>query len=698
MKKKYHIHPISNFNHTAFRHEKSWNWKDGYINLSNEFWWYLFDKKILEDQYIAIKKNFPNTKYQQYWHENIWYFLNSIQQIREYFAGFVNKMPLVTEVIFWYRIMNKLVVWLYNTQETDWNIDLAQGITYVNNNFNSDNPDISMIHAVLAEWEKHFPYRFLKDIFTKLDIRDSIVIIDFFWPWELLQILMICDVLKKQWNTIIIDATNANEQFDFTQWIKVFQKHTDIFWYFDYFLIYQDYGVAMQAILKMLQCEEIATEIKNTLFLENGEVKFYPPTRTPDTEDLYEHFSWFYLNAHNIFRIAGNNGITMRLLPYKCYWSACNFCAINSTNLYTFQSDKHTEINQYIDACIIFLQKYDIYHVIFLDEAIHPDVIHSFAQKVIDRGLQIRYQFRTRFEITYTREVCRKLYHSGARYCGIGLETAIDRLEETINKGLGSIPIYKKQEIIHNFQFAGITFHNYAIFGFPGETNEESIANAYFLLKNIRNFPNYTCTPNVLSLMKWTSYYTQAQRFGIEVLSAGTVEFSLNYNFRVGGINRNFWLYHRLARKIHLVQFLPWFQETNIDPFHFWTFIDRTGLFYLMKRLYNQNPYFSYWKNPSTAIISSNEQLLTMKFVIPVWLQWIPFTDSNIICYSWVSDISIKVPMSFQKFLLFYNTDISMEENINIVSDTAKKTEILENIRQCLIARIILVDEPGINQ
>ena len=39
----------------------------------------------------------------------------------------------------------------HNSMENDWNIDLANGLTYIKNNFSSDNPDLSHIQSIVRE-------------------------------------------------------------------------------------------------------------------------------------------------------------------------------------------------------------------------------------------------------------------------------------------------------------------------------------------------------------------------------------------------------------------------------------------------------------------------------------------------------------------------------------------------------------------
>lgn len=678
MKMIYKIHPITKFNHTSFVESKTSrgsNSKIQSIHLSPQFWQFLFSPKNLLKSFLKLKWEGSHTAFHQFFLKNFSYLLGSMESVKKIFQGFSHQPPKPEEVIFGYRIMNELIK-LHNVFEKNWKIDLAQWVTFSSMNFNSDNPDISLIESIIEEGEIHSPYRFIKSILEAEDIHNSIVIIDFFWPGELLQILMICSILKKNGNTIIIDATHGNEQFDFTKWVEAFSQNPHVFDYFDYFLVYQDYGVAMNALLEKLSngWDPSDSDIQNIIHRNSeNQTQFIPPSRNPDENELYENFTRYYLSEQNITPIAGTPSIVLRLLPYKCYWSACNFCAINSTHLYSFRAEKDEQTRKYVDQCVQFLKKNNIVHVVFMDEAIHPGVIEYFADVLIAEWMHILYQFRARFELAYTQDFCDKLYQSWARYCGIGLESAIDRLEQTINKWLGSISVQKKQEIIHYFNNSGIALHNYAIFGFPTETKEESLMNARFLIQNIKTLHHYTCTPNVLSLMRGTNYFTQAKRFGIEVIQEGTSDFSLNYNFQVNGIPRNFNFYHQIAQKVHITQFLSWFQPGSIDAFHFWTFIDRTALFYLMKRLYRENPYFTYWRQNIAIIPLGLEKIKEQYFQVALGNQWMDEDEKgNIQLYNWVSDRSIIVPTFFKDFLSTYNSEISLEANMNTLSKENK--------------------------
>jgi hypothetical protein len=63
----------------------------------------------------------------------------------------------------------------------------------------------------------------------------------------------LADGLRARGNTVIIDATRANEQSDFIQWIEKFRSHPEIFDFFDYYVVYQDYGRTIKSLVERIE-------------------------------------------------------------------------------------------------------------------------------------------------------------------------------------------------------------------------------------------------------------------------------------------------------------------------------------------------------------------------------------------------------------------------------------------------------------
>ena len=415
------------------------------------------------------------------------------------------------------------------------------------------------------------------------------MVFDFFWPCELSQIFHLAQGLKERGNVVVIDATRANEQSDFVLWVEKFKGHPELFELFDYYLAYQDYGRTLNELVRRIGTSEPTGDLENlATFSDNGEVVFKKPKPIPENE-LYDNFvRAYYASDRFVSRIGGKKSAYLRMFPYKCYWSSCFFCTINSTHLYDYRED----MRKYVVACVDFIEKYGLEYVFFGDEAIRAEDMVAFADEILSRGVKVSYRFRTRFDEAFDDDCCKKLAESGARYCGIGLECASDRVSALINKG-HELSIAKKSEIIGNFDRNGIPFHSYAILGLPGETTEEMLMTHVFLKKNAEGRANFHCTPNTFGLNYGSVYAKHPDKFGLELLESGEEKNFLRLRFDFKKNPKYALLQVKIAENVHKVQFLAFFNPENpaLHPTDFWNFIDRSGLYYHMKSLLPGNPY-----------------------------------------------------------------------------------------------------------
>ncbi len=77
-----------------------------------------------------------------------------------------------------------------------------------------------------------------------------------------------------------------------------------------------------------------------------------------------------------------------------------------------------------------------------------------------------------RFEKTFTPELCQLLAESGCVAVSGGLEVASDRLLELMKKG---VTVEQVARVTRAFTDAGIMVHAYLMYGFPTETEQETI-------------------------------------------------------------------------------------------------------------------------------------------------------------------------------------------------------------------------------
>jgi len=96
----------------------------------------------------------------------------------------------------------------------------------------------------------------------------------------------------------------------------------------------------------------------------------------------------------------------------------------------------------------------------------------SVALEIIKRKLIVSWWTNVRFEKSFTRDLCLLLSASGCIAVSGGLEVASDRLLKLIDKG---ITVEQVAKVCRNFTESGIMVHAYLMYGFPTQTEQETI-------------------------------------------------------------------------------------------------------------------------------------------------------------------------------------------------------------------------------
>jgi hypothetical protein len=108
----------------------------------------------------------------------------------------------------------------------------------------------------------------------------------------------------------------------------------------------------------------------------------------------------------------------------------------------------------------------------FVDEAAPPSLMKSLAIEIIRRKLVVSWWTNVRFEKSFTQDLCILLKASGCIAVSGGLEVASDRLLELIDKG---ITVNQVAQVCRNLTASGIMVHAYLMYGFPTQTEQETI-------------------------------------------------------------------------------------------------------------------------------------------------------------------------------------------------------------------------------
>lgn len=507
------------------------------------------------------------------------------------FGSVPARMPDADELLFAYRVIQRMIE-IANRGEVGIEIHQARG-------FLAKDMDFFDLGEVIEHAKAPLSCALGQQLQSLLDLSilpDSleVVLINLRNDAEIAQAVLLASLLKarKPDLRIILEAAGGNEQFDFGALVKPFRhQDKDLGRFIDYYLPKQDYRSTLRPLLNILLSGK-SPENKGTanlLVLAGSDSEEIPVSVENTRSSFLRH-----IRNSAPFYSAGRKTLLARLTPARCHWSACYFCTINSQHLMpggTFEFDDETD--GYVDHLLDVLREREIGSLILTDEAIHPKVLEGFADRVIASGLDLVYRARSRFTDDLTTGLCKKLYASGCRYLGMGLESATPRINAMVNKHRGDAPEYRA--ILHNLEEAGVRPHIYSIMGFPTETIEEIEATRDFLLDAIERHDYVTVSANTFYLMRGSMIAAQPKRFGIASTTASG-DLRLVLDFDEPGRAERYQAARRAAGEVYRSQFLPFGKDCDFAE-GFWHFIDQAGIFYVQKVERRSNPYRALERN-----------------------------------------------------------------------------------------------------
>lgn len=156
-------------------------------------------------------------------------------------------------------------------------------------------------------------------------------------------------------------------------------------------------------------------------------------------------------------------------LAHGCYWKKCNFCDVTLDYIGRYDP---ASADLLVDRIESIVQETGQTGFHFVDEAAPPAVLRAMAERLIERGITISWWGNVRFEKTFTPELAHLLARSGCVAVSGGLEVASDRLLKLMNKG---VTVEQVARVTHAFTQAGILVHAYLMYGFPTQTEQETI-------------------------------------------------------------------------------------------------------------------------------------------------------------------------------------------------------------------------------
>ncbi len=169
---------------------------------------------------------------------------------------------------------------------------------------------------------------------------------------------------------------------------------------------------------------------------------------------------------HRIWSDARWNKLTM---AHGCYWKKCSFCDVSLDYIGRYDEAGADIIIERMEALLAETGQSGFH---FVDEAAPPKVMFALAEKIIAKGLTVTWWGNIRFEKTFTPERCQLLAASGCVAVSGGLEVASDRLLKLMQKG---VDVAQVARVTKAFADAGILVHAYLMYGFPTQTEAETV-------------------------------------------------------------------------------------------------------------------------------------------------------------------------------------------------------------------------------
>ncbi len=252
-----------------------------------------------------------------------------------------------------------------------------------------------------------------------------------------------------------------------------------IFNYVD-FITLDDGELPLLNILKCLQGEKKTAGLKRTFIRIDDRVKFmnddteqdpsHAETGCPDYSDLLldKYLSLIEI-ANPMHRLWSDGRWNKLTVAHGCYWHQCSFCDTTLDYIKRYDSAPAGVLVDRIERVIAQTGQTGFH---FVDEAAPPAVLRALAMELLRRGITISWWANIRFERAFTRDLCRLLAASGCIAVTGGLEAASDRLLKLMNKG---VTIRQAAQACRNFSDAGVMVHAYLMYGFPTQTEQETI-------------------------------------------------------------------------------------------------------------------------------------------------------------------------------------------------------------------------------
>ncbi|HLE00928.1 MAG TPA: radical SAM protein [Bdellovibrionota bacterium] len=252
-----------------------------------------------------------------------------------------------------------------------------------------------------------------------------------------------------------------------------------VFDYFD-FVTLDDGEMPLLCLLEHLKGLRSREELLRTFARENGTVVFRENKSIPDiphddlglpdygTLPMKRYFSVFEM-LNPMHRIWSDGRWNKLSVAHGCYWKKCSFCDVSLDYICRYDP---SSVDVVIDRMQSLIAQSGQTGFHFVDEAAPPAFLKRLAERLLERKLVVSWWGNIRFESAFTPHLARLLARSGCIAVTGGLEVASDRLLKLMRKG---VTVEQVARVTRGFTDAGVLVHAYLMYGFPTQTEQETV-------------------------------------------------------------------------------------------------------------------------------------------------------------------------------------------------------------------------------
>lgn len=250
-----------------------------------------------------------------------------------------------------------------------------------------------------------------------------------------------------------------------------------IFEFFDY-LCFDDGELPLQKLLQYIGGEIPKSQLVRTWYLENNQItksvintgdinfnKLQGPSF--DGLNLSDYVSMLEM-PNPMHRMWSDFRWNKMILAHGCYWKKCTFCDVSLDYIARYEPAK---VEGLVDSIKRIKEETGTSGFHFVDEAAPPALVKSMSEKLIDEQIKISWWGNLRFDKSF-EHIAEVMAMSGCVAVTGGLEVASPRILNLIDKGTN---VQQVARVTKAFSNVGIYVHAYLMYGFPSQTEQETV-------------------------------------------------------------------------------------------------------------------------------------------------------------------------------------------------------------------------------